>query len=132
MTHTEENMADKTPQNRVKLLDNDIIYVQKIGDQNAETMIDLFEKIQKVVSRLRAEHKRVLILSNASKEGTTDVPGAKVSATIGTQLDYDKSATYGSSQFHRFAREYMIALTNLETKVANFETREEAMAWLLK
>jgi hypothetical protein len=118
--------------NKVTLLDNDVIYVQKIGDQTAETMIDLFDRLAKIAAKLRREQKRVLILSNASQEGTTDIPAAKVSATIGTELDYDKSATYGLSDYHRFAREYMISLTNLEGRVANFGSRDEAMRWLLQ
>ena len=118
--------------NHVTLLDNDIIYVEKIGDQTAASMRELFAAVMQLGTQLRAENKPVLVLSNASQEGKTDVEGHKVSAEIGKTWDFDKSATYGSSAYLEVVRNWQIEATQLDQKVANFKTREEALAWLLK
>lgn len=118
--------------NTVELLENDIIYVQKVGDQTEESMADLYEQIIKIAKRFRAADKRVLVLLNAEQEGKTDVKGREMAATIGRDLDYDKSASFGSSEYLHSVRELMISATQLDQKVANFKTREEAMEWLLK
>src|SRR5258706_15188139 len=118
--------------NNVELLDNDVIYVQKIGDQTQKSMMELFKKISQISSELRAQKKRVLILSNAEEEGKMDVPAKQTAANIGSKLDYDKSATYGSSLFLSKLRKFMIEATKLDQKVANFATRKQAMEWLLK
>lgn len=119
-------------QNKVELIDNDIIYVQKVGDQTERSLFELIGKINQLSTELRAQNKRVLILSNSQKEGTMDVNALKLAAKIGKDMDYDKSATYGSSPYLHKVREDMINVTQLNQKVANFVTREEALAWLLR
>lgn len=118
--------------NKVSLLQNDVIYVEKVGDQTQDSLIELFRKISKLATNLRAQNKRVLILSNAANEGTMDIHARQTAAKIGSELDYDKSATYGSSVFLKNLRKYMIEATKLDQKVANFATREEAEVWLMK
>ena len=118
-------------QNKVELLENNIIYVEKVGDQTAESMTDLFTKIKQYAASLRSERKPVFILSNASQEGSMDIPARKVAAEIGKELDYDKSATYGAAFYLQEVRKLMVEATKLEEKVANFKTKEEAIEWLL-
>jgi len=116
----------------VRRLPNNLIYVQKIGDQTEESMVQLFQKITDLARELRAEGKPVLILSDVSQEGAMNVEARQVAAKIGKQLDYDKSATYGARLVLETTRKLMIEATKLETKVRNFETRAEAEAWLLQ
>ncbi len=118
--------------NKVELLDNDIIYVQKIGDQTEQSLFELIGKINHLAAGLRAQKKPVLILSNASAEGKMDAKARKMAAKIGKDLAYDKSATFGSSEYLYNLRELMIIATQLNQKVANFKTEAEAVAWLLK
>ncbi len=119
-------------ENVVKRLPNNMIYVEKVGDQTGESMRALFGEIIKIGLALRAEGKPVLVLSNATHEGKTDIDGRKVGAEIGKTWDFDKSATYGSSQFLHNMRDLMVEATSLDQKVANFETRQQAQAWLLQ
>ncbi len=117
--------------NLVKFLDNDIIYVEKAGDQTPQSMLDLFGEISKLASQLRRQEKRVLILSNAEKETKMDAKTQEIAAAIGKDLDYDKSATYGVTHYMEAMRANLIHEAQLDTKVANFKTKHEAADWLL-
>ena len=119
-------------QNIAKRLPNDIIYVEKVGNQTEVSMRQLYDVIRELAKTLRAEGKPVLILSNARNEGKMDLGARKLAVQIGKQLDYDKSATYEASAYLHSLRNIMIKATQLNTKVANFRTREEAETWLLR
>jgi len=118
--------------NKVKRLQDDLIYVEKVGDQTEESMVDLLTRIQVIAAELRADGKPVLILSNATQEGKMDIRARQTAAKIGKELDYDKSATYGAAAFLKLTRELMIQATQLNNKVKNFKTRKEAEDWLLR
>ena len=119
-------------QNRVELLSTGIIYVEKIGDQTEQSMFEMLGKINQFIAQLRAAKKPVLILSNAKAEGKMDMSAIALATKIGTDMDYDKSATYGSSAFLHALREHLISEAQLNQKVANFKTKKEALAWLTK
>ncbi|HSE61100.1 MAG TPA: STAS/SEC14 domain-containing protein [Candidatus Saccharimonadales bacterium] len=118
--------------NTVQRLENDIIYVQKVGNQTNESMTALFAEIKVLASQLRHEDKPVLILSDASQEGSMDLGGRQAAAKIGKDLDYDRSATFGAALFLENTRKLMIRATDLDAKVRNFATRHEAEQWLMK
>ena len=118
--------------NIVELIEHDIIYVEKAGDQTPQSMLDLFMEISKRAVELRVVHKPVLILSNGQKEAKMDPQTRKIAAAIGKDLNYDKSATYGSPAHIHAMREHMISEAKLDQKVANFQTRQEAIDWLLQ
>jgi hypothetical protein len=117
--------------NRVELLYDEFIYVEKIGDQTEATMLDLYARVQQFATELRKQNKPVLILSNAEQEGKTDEAGRRVAIRIGKELDFDKSATYTSSTYLHSLRDVMTKAIELDQKVATFGTRAEAAAWLL-
>jgi len=117
--------------NQVGLIENDIIYVEKVGDQTAESMTALYDAVERFAAEIRAHGEPVLVLSNAEREGKNDAGALEVISTRGRTLDFDKSATYGSSEKQRIARDHMISMEGLAAKVANFDNRENAMQWLL-
>ena len=117
--------------NVVKLLDEDIIYVEKVGRQTEETMFQLAGQINQLVAELREREQTVLILSNTEQESIMDEKTIAMATKIGTDMDYDKSATYGASAGLHKQREQIAEEADLHSKVANFATREEAIDWLL-
>ena len=119
-------------QNKVELIEGDIIYVEKVGNQTIESMSELYEKVAQLSRQLRARRKPVLVLSNAEDEGEMDIGTRQYVAKIGKELDYDKSATYGLTVYRHEVRELMISATQLGGKVANFKSRPEALKWLLQ
>ena len=121
-----------TYKNSVKLLTSGIIQVKKVGDQTEDSMRRLWNDVEALSKQVRGQGQRVLILSDATEEGLMDYDARNVSAIIGAQLDYDKSASYGASKRLHAVRDMMVRAEKLDEKVANFETREEAIAWLLK
>ena len=116
--------------NSVKLLKNDIIYVEKKGQQTAESMLRLHAEINTYIEQLRKDDKPVLILSNAAEDNMDD-PGAQaVAKRLGKEMDFDQSATYGHSPYLVELRRHMMEAANLGDKIGDFHTREEAEAWL--
>jgi hypothetical protein len=116
--------------NSVKLLDSGIIYVVKVGTQTEQSMSELMEEVGQLAAKLRSQNKPVLILSNASREGSMDPSAIEMATKVGVDLDYDKSATYGSSAFLHHLRQHLISEARLDAKVANFATRRQAIEWL--
>ncbi len=125
-------MNQQQTKNSVSLLASNIIFVQKIGDQTEASMRALWDEVEKYAKQLRSQGKSVLILSDASREGMMDIGARNISAIIGSQLDYDKSASYNAAKRLRAVRDMMTHIERLDGKVGNFATREEAIAWLLK
>lgn len=117
--------------NRVTLIDHDIIYVEKMGDQTVQSMRALCTRIGELAAELRAQDKAVLILSNASREQHMSKAVRDIVIAIGHTLDFDRSATFTSSKRLHSVRDLMIRVNGLDQKVANFKTEDEALAWLL-
>ena len=117
--------------NKVELLDTGIIYVEKAGNQSESSLLALYEKINEFVIGLRAQDKPVLILSNLEKESAMSPKVIKTAIKVGLELDYDKSATFGSSTYLRNLRQLLVRGTQMDQKVANFKTKKEAVTWLL-
>jgi hypothetical protein len=128
--YTENGMGTST-HNKVEMLHGEFIYVEKVGDQTEATMMDLYMRVKKLAAELRKQGKPVLILSNAERQGATDEAGQKAAVLIGKELDFDKSATYTSSEYLHNLRDVMAKAIELDQKVANFDTRAEAAAWLM-
>lgn len=117
--------------NKVQRLKNDIMFVQKFGDQTEDLMILLYAQIHACTRKLRKEGKPVLFLSDAREEGDMTDGAKEIALTIGKQLDYDKSATFGASATLLATREELIKIAKLNDKVRSFKTRKEAIDWLL-
>jgi len=117
--------------NTVELLSNGIILITKVGDQNGRTMSSLYKKINQIATELRAQNKKVLFLSDSRREGEITLGGWKAGDTVGRIIPFDKSATFGTSAVTRAKRQYITSVEGEEQRVADFDTREEAEAWLL-
>jgi hypothetical protein len=117
--------------NSVTILDNGIIFVCKVDNQDEQTLTDLATKVENCSKELRKEGKRVLILTDATKQGTTTLSGWSKGIKIGMDLDYDKSATFGTSEKVTNMRALLEDESALTLKVADFKNKDDAMNWLL-
>ena len=118
-------------QNTAELLSTGVILITKVGDQDGRSMSDLYRQVDKIAKKLRAQNKKVLLLSDNTREGEINLSGWKASDAVGRTLSFDKSATFGTSAITRAKRQYIISVEGDEQRVADFDTREEAEAWLL-
>jgi hypothetical protein len=117
--------------NKIELLDNDIVYIEKVGDQTVESMTELYNQLSLLAGQLRAQGKPVLVLVNVHDEREMNASVRKFVAEMSRRVDMDKSASYAPSPYLRGLRDLLIRAARVDDKVANFETREEALAWLL-
>lgn len=117
-------------QNKIELLDNGIIYIQKIGPQSSEATAELFQKMEELAAGLRRQKRPVLVLTNSELEGKMDMDARKLASTYGAKLDFDRSAAFGHSDYLRTVRHLMITATGMHAKIANFASRSEAEEWL--
>lgn len=118
--------------NKVELLASGIICVEKAGPQNKETLGELGAALDAMIDKLRARGQKVLILVDGRQEQDMDMDGWEKAYRIGLTLDFDRSAIFGNSLKVRRKRQYISQETGLSDRVATFETREEAIAWLLR
>lgn len=125
-------MTFSSDQLQIEIIENDIIFVTKIGNQNSST-INLFRKeIEVIAKKLRLANKPVLILIDSTKEGETSTRGWKALDKVGKDMDYDKSATYGLTMETRKIRQKILHDIGHKQKIADFGTKAQALKWLLK
>lgn len=114
----------------ITLRADDIIYVEKYGQQTVALMHQLFIEIAALAATLRANSKPVLIPSNIEHEEPMSDEVRDMVIPRSRQLDFDKSASYTSSEYVHNLRDLLARVNKVETKVATFDTQSEALAWL--
>jgi hypothetical protein len=125
-------MTFSNDQLKIEIIENDIIFVTKIGSQNSST-INIFRKeIGLIAKKLRASNKQVLILIDSTNEGQTTAGGWKALDKAGKDMDYDKSATYGLTAETKKTRQKILHDIGRKQKIADFSTKAQALKWLLK
>lgn len=113
-------------QNKVELLTNGIIYVERSGNPAEPLLTELFRQAATLVVQLRKQGKPVLILANNTRD---TLVSPRVTAFL-LQLDFDKAAAYGTPKRLNNLRDLMLRANGLEEKVASFQSRDEALQWL--
>lgn len=114
------------PYFKIELMPNDIIFVERRGEQ-AEAQLKVgFERVRLLAAQLRLQGKPVLILNHA----TTQNVSPRVIAYL-QQIDFDRVAVYGASTRDNSKRNLMVSANALEQKIASFPSEAEALAWLL-
>lgn len=109
----------------IKLLANDIIYIERQGEQAERNLRVGFERVSELSRQLRKQRKPVYILNHAHGEEVSP----KVLVFM-LKFDFDKCAVYGTSRQSNNVRDLMVRANGLENKIASFETEKEALAWL--
>ena len=125
-------MTNDTLQNMVMLTDDDIIYVEKHGQQTVDSLAELKAEVIRLSAKLRANDTKVLLLVNGLDDSEDmDLLAWKAVYDIWRAASFDKCATYGIPQELRENRATVVKQLGLEMKIVDLEFEEEALDWLL-
>lgn len=111
---------------KIELLPNDIIFVERRGEQAEKQLKVGFERVGLLAAQLRLQDKPVLILNHAISNHVSP----RVLHFM-QQLDFDRVAVYGTQVRANNKRDLMVRANAMEQKIASFQSEAEAVAWLL-
>jgi hypothetical protein len=116
--------------NRVFLDINGVLRIQVVGDQTAETVREMGEKLTHYIGELRSQHRPVLILDDLRQMGATTSDARREVARLTKQLRYDRAAMVGDgSLFMRHGTNLMLKAIGRST-ARYFGSEESAIKWL--
>jgi hypothetical protein len=122
---------DEAPlQNSVKMTNDGYVLVKLAGPQDYMSMEKVGKDCKRLADELHAQHQPVLGLVDFTKDQgfSTGTNKAVLQALEG--IDYDKAALFGNPKLHMVTKAVIAALGK-STTTKLFDTREEALAWLL-
>ncbi len=98
--------------------------------QTYEAIHDVTLETQKLIEKVRAEGKPVLILIDIRQVTTQDI-GARKAALEGiTNLRFDKMAVFGATLFIKHVTKFILQMSGKSDFIRYFETQDEAVRWL--
>jgi hypothetical protein len=116
--------------NKVYLNSDNFLEIWVVGDQTAETVREMGEKLDYYVRQLRGQNRSVLILDNLIKMGVTTSEARREVARIAKTLDYDRAAMVGDgSAVMRYGTNLMLRAIG-RSNVRYFGNLETATKWL--
>jgi hypothetical protein len=117
--------------NKVYIDSDGLLQIWVIGDQTAESVCEMGEKLALYARQLRDKHKPVLVIDNLIKMGNTTSEARREVARIARILDLDRGAMVGGGALP------MRLGTNLMLKAIGrpnmryFSNMESAKRWVL-
>jgi 1-aminocyclopropane-1-carboxylate deaminase/D-cysteine desulfhydrase-like pyridoxal-dependent ACC family enzyme len=116
--------------NKVYVNSDGLLEIWVVGDQTAESVGEMGEKLVYYVQLLRGQHRPVLILDNLIQMGATTSEARREVARIAKTLDYDRAAMVGDgSAFMRHGTNLMLRAIG-RSNVRYFGNLETATKWL--
>lgn len=124
-------MDHSTSKNSVTLDPQGIVAVKLVGKQDFLSMEDVGKECNRLAETLHARNKPVLGLVDFTDDPNFDAGTNKAVLKALEEIPYDKAALFGTNELiAAAARAVLLALgKGKQTKI--FQTREEALAWLL-
>lgn len=116
--------------NKVFLGENDIIFNLYEGNQAQESIQNMVNENNRIITKLRRQNKPVLVLADLTKLGQSSIGSRQASADALKNKDYDKVALFGANKFMKYVGNFIITASGQERRARMFDTEDEAMAWL--
>ncbi len=118
--------------NKVYLDTDGLLQIWVVGDQTADTVREMGEKLGYFVEQLRAQGRPVLVLDNLKKMGATTSGARAEVARIAKALNFDRAAMVGDgSPAMRFGTNLMLRAIG-RGNVHYFSSLDAARIWLLE
>ena len=116
--------------NKVYLDPDGLLQIWVVGDQTAESVREMGEKVVLYVARQRDLHQPVLLLDNIIKMGRTTSEARREVARLAKTLDFDRAAMVGDgSRPMRYSANLMLYAIG-RSNVRYFGSLESARKWL--
>jgi hypothetical protein len=116
--------------NRVFLTKDDIIQIDVVGPQTAESVREMGEKIAAYVHDLQQAKKPILILDNLKAMGDTTPEARQEVARIARTINFDRGAMVGDANpLMRYGTNLMLRAIN-KSNLRYFASFDAALIWL--
>ncbi len=116
--------------NKVYIDPDGLLQIWVVGDQTAESVREMGEKLGFYTHKLREEHKAVLVLDNLMRMGKTTSEARQEVARIARTLDFDRGAMVGDgSALMRYGTNLMLRAIG-RGNLRYFNHLESAQKWL--
>ena len=116
--------------NRVFIAKNGVIQIDVVGDQTPESVRAIGREVMALVTALRIQNRRVLILDNLKELGKTDSATRHEVAVLANQLYYDRAVMVGDSNpVMRYGTNLMLKAIG-RSNLRYFASFDAAWLWL--
>ena len=113
-------------ENRIIVIDNEIIYVEAVGEQTPEIADAIRGQYKKIMSRFPG---KVHQLINLNRAGKNSPEARKLWEEINEYVFTGKVAVFGVHPVAKVLASFVIGVTN-KKDIRFFSTEKEALAWL--
>jgi hypothetical protein len=118
--------------NKVYINDEGLLTIWVVGDQTAESVREMGEKLDYYVEMLQVEGKPILILDNILKMGQTNSEVRAEVARIAKRLPFERAAMVGGSgPAMRFGTNLMLRAIG-KRNLRFFASMDAAELWLME
>lgn len=118
--------------NTVSITKNGIILEIFEGDQSYDTVQQTTDKLSEKIEEVKKKGKEAKVLIDLTGIGSTNAGSRKASVGALRNLDYDKIALFGGSNYVRHLSNFVIKASGRSKKAKVFKEKKEAMKWLEK
>jgi hypothetical protein len=107
------------------------VCVALIGDQNYQTIDELYHETVKYVDQLRGAGKPLLGLVDLSKQTGFNTGSNKAALESLSKIEYDRAALVSDNKLFADLAQMIIQALGKNDRTKFFTTTEEAVPWLL-
>ena len=118
--------------NKVFINNNGLLEIWVVGDQTADSVREMGEKLVYYAADLRDRDRPVLVLDNLLPMGATTSEARREVARVAKALDFDRGAMVGGGNLaFRYGTNLMLRAIG-RRNLRYFAHRESAQKWLLE
>lgn len=120
----------KVDDSTVTLDKSGVIHVTVVGGVDEAMSSRLIGEVQRLTSELRAQDKKVLILSNLTRAGKIDSSARRLSKEFFRAAKYDRIAIFGANEENSLALGFLVRTISKVLRIRFFKTESRALLWL--
>ncbi len=113
-------------QNTIKLLDDNILYIEAVGEQTDELADIIQNNYKRIYSLFPGKVKQLV---NINKSGKSSIAVREMYKEMGEDELTEKVAVYGAHPVARVLAAFVIGVSGMKG-TRFFKTEEDALAWL--
>lgn len=123
-------MSEQNTKNKVFINEHDVIEVNVIGDQTAESVTKMCDETDVLIAKQRDSDKSPLVLDSLADVGKVPYNARRVVVDRIRALNYDKLAFVSNDTIIRFGSNLIMQAIGRGNSVKHFESYEQAITWL--
>ncbi len=124
-------MDQIAPTNQVSLAPEGFVEVRLLGDQSFQTIEAVGKSCRPFIDKLNYEHRPILGLIDLTEDSSINPGTNKAALELLESIPYKRAALFGASRIIAEITRALIAALGKGGYTKVFDTREEAVAWLV-